>query len=145
MEIADVTDITVVTDLIENDIGRIMVGCVVLCLVLVLCVCVHVVLCVLCLRVRVVWWCVWCGGACGVVVRVVWWCVCVVCGEAWHVGKSSVCRFKTPPCVRSGCLRVYRQQARMEYFRRGNYFVLQFYINSEKSTPCEITVITVLY
>ena len=30
-----------------------------------------------------------------------------------------------------------------EYFRRGNYFVLQFYINSEKSTPGEITVITV--
>ena len=25
-----------------------------------------------------------------------------------------------------------------EYFRRGNYFVLQFYINSEKSTPGEI-------
>ena len=32
-----------------------------------------------------------------------------------------------------------------EYFRRGNYFVLQFSINSEKSTPGEITVITVLY
>ena len=31
-----------------------------------------------------------------------------------------------------------------EYFRRGNYFVLQFYTNSEKSTPGEITVITVL-
>ena len=65
-------------------------GCVVLCVVLVLCVC-----------------------TCGVVVRVVWWCVCVVCGEAWHAGKSPVCRFKTPPCVRSGRLRVYRQKARM--------------------------------
>ena len=32
-----------------------------------------------------------------------------------------------------------------EYFRRGNYFVSQFQINSEKSTPGEITVITVLY
>ena len=32
-----------------------------------------------------------------------------------------------------------------EYFRRGNYFTLQFYINSEKSPPGEITVIAVLY
>ena len=32
-----------------------------------------------------------------------------------------------------------------EYIRRGNYFVLQFYLNSEKSLPGEITVITVLY
>ena len=31
MKITDVTDITVVTDFIENDIGRIMVGCAVLC------------------------------------------------------------------------------------------------------------------
>ena len=30
-----------------------------------------------------------------------------------------------------------------EYFWRGNYFVLQFCINSEKSTPGEITDITV--
>ena len=36
------------------------------------------------------------------VVRVVWWCVCVVCGEAWHAGKSPVCRFKTPPYVQDG-------------------------------------------
>ena len=32
-----------------------------------------------------------------------------------------------------------------EHFRRGNYFALQFYINSEKSTRGEITDITVLY
>ena len=31
-----------------------------------------------------------------------------------------------------------------EYFLRGNYFVSQFYTNSEKSTPGEITDITVL-
>ena len=52
-------------------------------------VCVHVVLCVVC--------------TCGV--------VCVV-----NLGTrktSPVCTFKTPPCVRSGRLRVYRQQARM--------------------------------
>ena len=32
-----------------------------------------------------------------------WCCVCVwcgvVCGEAWHAKKTSVCRFKTSPCV----------------------------------------------
>ena len=32
-----------------------------------------------------------------------------------------------------------------EYFRRGTYFTVQFKINSEKSPPGEITVITVLY
>ena len=32
--------------------------------------------------------------------RVVWCCVCVVvCGAAWHAEKTSVCRFKTSPCV----------------------------------------------
>ena len=88
MKITDVTYITVVTDFIENDIGRIMVGCAVLCWCGVVCcflcvymcccvvvwvVCGCVVLCVvlvLCVCVHVVWWCVWCGGACGVVVRV---------------------------------------------------------------------------
>ena len=63
MKITDVTDITVVTDYIENDIGRIMVGCAV-CGVLFF-VCVHVVLC---RRVGCVCVCVWCGGACV-------WCV----------------------------------------------------------------------
>ena len=32
-----------------------------------------------------------------------------------------------------------------EYFRRGIYFLLQFYLNSKKSPPGKITVITVLY
>ena len=44
---------------------------------------------------------------CGVCV-----CTCGV-GEAWHAENPPVCTFKTPPCVRSGRLRVYRQQARM--------------------------------
>ena len=47
------------------------------------------------------------GGACGVV-----WCG-VVCGEAWHAENLPMSTFKTPPCVRSGRLRVYRQRARM--------------------------------
>ena len=61
-------------------------------------VCVFV--CVLCV-------CVVCGvcGVCGV--------GCVVCGAAWHAENPSVCSFKTPPCVRSGRLRVYRQNARV--------------------------------
>ena len=96
MKITHVTDITVVTGFIENDIGKIMVGCAVLCwcgvvwnVLCVLCgLSAYAMCCVGCLRVRVVWWCVWCGGACGVVVR-----------EAWHAGKSPVCRFKIPPCV----------------------------------------------
>ena len=103
-----------------------MCGCVVLvCLCLCLCACgvvcgwcVHVVLCVrVCVVVCVV--CVWC-----VCVVCVWCvlCVCVCCflcvctcgvGEAWHAENPPVCPFKTPPCVRSGRLRVYRQQARM--------------------------------
>ena len=61
-------------------------------------VCVHVVLCVhvVCGVGGA------CGGACG-----------VVCGETWHAENLPVCTFKTPPSVRSGRLRVYRQQARM--------------------------------
>ena len=44
MKITDITDITVVTDFIENDIGRIMVGCAVLCWCGVVCfVCVEMV------------------------------------------------------------------------------------------------------
>ena len=49
------------------------------------------------------------------------WCVrCVVvlcvllvvwCGAAWHAENLSVCRFKTPSCVRSRRLRVYRENA----------------------------------
>ena len=52
---------------------------------------------------------VWCGVVCCVVLcGVVWcvcgvcvvWCVCgVVCSAAWHAEKTSVCRFKTSPCV----------------------------------------------
>ena len=51
--------------------------------------------CGLCLRVRVVWWCVWCGGACGVVVR--------VCGVV-KLGTR-----EKAPCVDSKRLRVYVQ------------------------------------
>ena len=37
---------------------------------------------------------------CCVVLCVVLCCVCgVVCGAAWHAEKTSVCRFKTSPCV----------------------------------------------
>ena len=51
-------------------------GVCVLCVVCGVCVC-----CVLCVV------CVLC-------------CVCgVVCGAAWHAEKTSVCRFKTSPCV----------------------------------------------
>ena len=63
------------------------------------------VLCVvLCVCVGVVWVVSVC--ACGVVVRVCVWC-CMA------RGIHPVCRFKTPPCVRSGRLRVYRQRAHM--------------------------------
>ena len=31
----------------------------------------------------------------------VWCCGVVWCGAAWHAENPSVCRFKTPPCVRS--------------------------------------------
>ena len=49
------------------------------------------------------------GGVwCGVVL-----CCSVWCGAAWHAENTSVCRFKTPPCVRSRRLRVYRENARM--------------------------------
>ena len=61
--------------------------------------CVVVVLCV----VGVVWW--WCVVVCLVCV-VVLLCV-VVC----HAEKTPVCAFKTPACVRSKRLRVYRHHA----------------------------------
>ena len=71
-------------------------------------VCGMCVLCVVC----VVICCVGAGVGVQCVVRGVrgvcfLWCVwCVVwCG--WACGKPSVCRFKTPPCVRSRRLRVY--------------------------------------
>ena len=57
-----------------------------------LCLCLRVVLCCVVCVLRGV---VWCGCVC-----VVWVCVCV-CGvvSAWHAEKTSVCRFKTSPCV----------------------------------------------
>ena len=58
------------------------------------CWCVHVVLCV------------------DVVLCVVCCCV-LLCVHVVLVKLGTVCPFKTPPCVRSGRLRVYRQQARM--------------------------------
>ena len=64
-------------------------------------------------------WCWCCVCTCGVVCCVYMWCVVsvvcvhVVCGEAWQAENPPMCTFKTPPCVRSGRLRVYRQQARM--------------------------------
>ena len=75
------------------------VGCVVCCFF----VCVHVVLGVGVLCVYM--WCwvlVFCVCTCGV-------------GEAWHAENPPACTFKTPPCVLSGRLRVYRQQARMSW------------------------------
>ena len=53
-----------------------------------------------------------CGVVCGCVHVCEWWWR-VWCGEAWHAENTPVCTFKTPPCVRSGRLRVYRQRARM--------------------------------
>ena len=63
-------------------------------------------------------WCLWCVCVvCDVCVRcgvcAVWclWCLCVWRGLAR--GKHPVCRFQTPPCVRSKRFRVYQQNARM--------------------------------
>ena len=49
------------------------------------------------------------GCVCGV------WCVvvCVACVARLVTRKTPVCRFKTPPCVRSKRLRVYWHNARM--------------------------------
>ena len=72
------------------------VGCVV-CVVCVLCVlcCVCLVVCVVCVVCVVVVCGVWCVLCC-VCVCGVWWCL--VCGVARRK-KTSVCRFKTSPCV----------------------------------------------
>ena len=108
----EITDITDIPDFIENDICRSMVVC-------------QRCFAVLCGAQWYVWCCVWCwcwccvctcgvtccfGGVCACVVVVRVW---VVCDEAWHAETPPVCRFKTPACVRSGRLRVYRQHARM--------------------------------
>ena len=59
--------------------------------------------------------CVLCGVSVGCVVCC-FLCVCTCgVGEAWHAENPPVCPSKTPPCVRSGRLRVYRQQARMSW------------------------------
>ena len=50
----------------------------------------------------------WC--TCGVCVCVCWWCVVKLGTRNTH---PRVCRFKTPSCVRSERLCVYRQHARM--------------------------------
>ena len=79
--------------------------CVVVCCVVLLCCCVVVLLgcCVVVLLCCVVVCCV----VCCVVVCGCWcWFWCVVCG-VWCVArlgtqKTSVCRCKSPPCVRSG-------------------------------------------
>ena len=89
-------------------------------------VCVCVCVCVVCVCVCVLTWLYACDVCCGVYV-VLWCCVfcwrcvwcgvvlcCFVwCGAARHAENSSACRFKTPPCVRSRRLRVYRENARM--------------------------------
>ena len=83
--------------------------CVVLCVVCacgVVCACVCCGVCVLCVLCGVSVGCVVCCFLCV--------CACGV-GEAWHAENLPVCTFKTPPCVRSGRLRVYRQQARMSW------------------------------
>ena len=86
-------------------------------MVYVLRVCVGCAFCVLVLWCTVLYRYVWCG-VCGVCVVCV---VCVrcgvcgvcVCGAAWHAETSPVCRFQTPPCVRSKRFSVCRQNARM--------------------------------
>ena len=81
---------------------------VVCCVLYVVCCMLYVVCCM---------WCVvCCGVVCSVVVCGVVWCCVVLCGVV-RLGMRktpSVCRFKkTPPCVRSRRLRVYRGNARM--------------------------------
>ena len=99
--------------------------CVVCCVVVLLCCCVVVLLCccvvvllcccvVVCCCVLLCVVCVWlCCVLC--VLLVVCAVVCSVCGVV-RLGMRmtpSVCGFKTPPCVRSRRLRVYRENARM--------------------------------
>ena len=104
-------------------------------------VCVHVVLGVVCTCGV---WCWCCVCTCGVG-WCVWWCVwCgVVCGEAWHAENPPMCTFKTPPCVRSGRLRVYRQRARMSRpvtRQNCNHFAIDgiFHIRTAKRNRNEI-------
>ena len=79
------------------------VSCV-LCVLCVWCVCVLCCVVLCCVVLCCVVWCgvVWCGVVlCCVLCCVVLCCVVcgVVCGAAWHAEKTSVCRFKTSPCV----------------------------------------------
>ena len=130
--------------------------------------CVHVVLCVV-----VYMWCVvvyMC--ACGAVVRVVW---CGVVCEAWHAenplcvrskrlrangqdvsvctGNGHACRTlpsSSPlhsllPSLPLLLLKKSRDLLITVIFPARNLFLLQFYINSKKSPPGEITGVTVLY
>ena len=74
---------------------------------------VRLCVCVVSVRVHLVWWRV-----CMYMWRGVYmlWCGVVLCGVVRcgaPCGKPSVCRFKTPPCVRSRRLRVYPENARM--------------------------------
>ena len=59
--------------------------------------------------VRFVFRCLWCVCA---------WCVVLCMWRGLARGKPPVCRFKTPPCVGSKRLRVYRQNARICYHMR---------------------------
>ena len=72
----------------------------VLSLFLSLCLCLRVVVCGVCV--------VWCAVSCGLcAVCCACWCGCcccvVLCGGVWcvvwHAEKTSMCRFKTSPCV----------------------------------------------
>ena len=64
--------------------------------------------------------------------------------------RAPACRDERPKSCAWAKGRLTKEKKRgdfllQEYFRRGNYFVLQFEINSEKSTPGEITDISVVY
>ena len=77
----------------------------VVCVVCGLCVCLTwLCACDVCCGVYVVLWCCvfcwWCVVWCVCVWLCVWCVWCVWCGAAWHAENRSVCRFKTPPCVR---------------------------------------------
>ena len=85
-----------------------------MCGVRVVCVCVCICVCV-CVRVCACVLISLC--ACDVCCIVFVWCGVVLlffvwCGAAWHAESPSVCRFKTPPCMCSRRLRVYREKAR---------------------------------
>ena len=83
--------------------------CVLVCVGVCWCVCVCVCVCGVCCAL-----CVVCGVCCACCVCCVCCaCWCVLCGAAWHAENTPVCRSQTPPCVRSGRLRVYWQHAHM--------------------------------